>query len=597
MIVLPTIVIVPFVAGLVCLLIPERWRGARKLAVFLVAAYCLLPSGREFLRVLADGSCPVLLRVQGFLVFAAAAFGFLIALYSERFTASGAEGRLYDASLLFSLGAAFGVLSAPDALVLLFFWGILGAATYLLIASGGPAAAPAAKKAFIVVGGSDAFLLLGVLLLSRAPSLPLALDGAGEWWRTVAFACFLIAALAKMGAVPLHSWLPDAAEKAPLPAAAFLPAALDKLAGVYLLYLVCCVYFIPSPACFVILPAVGAVTIVVAVLFALVQHDAKRLLGWHAVSQAGYMVLGIGTGTAAGVLGALAHMINNAVYKQALFLSVGAVEKKRGTTNLDSLGGLAAAMPATFLSFLVSALAISGVPPLNGFFSKWLIYQGVIEMRGGTGAASRLWPLWLIAAMFGSALTLASFMKLLHAIFLGVRPGGRTGRDEAPWPLWLPPALLAAASVALGVFAFGPVLLRVFGPAVGGFSSADLIGSWKPLAAALLAGVGLLVGGLILSPDRARRAREDAPFIGGEGSLPAAARVTGTGFYATLRELAPLRFLFGREAFCDLYAGAKGASLALSSLLSRLHNGVLPWYLSWALAALLLLLIILFRKS
>ena len=163
-------------------------------------------------------------------------------------------------------------------------------------------------------------------------------------------------------------------------------------------------------------------------MMALVQHDLKRLLGYHAVSQVGYMVLGIGTGSPVGIAGGLFHMLNHAIYKSCLFFGGGAVEKSAGTTDLENLGGLARSMPVTFGTFLVASLAISGVPPLNGFASKWMIYQGIIESARGGG---HLWVLWLVAAMFGSALTLASFMKVVHAVFLGQpsrcarpKPGG-----------------------------------------------------------------------------------------------------------------------------------------------------------------------------
>ena len=123
----------------------------------------------------------------------------------------------------------------------------------------------------------------------------------------------------------------------------------------------------------IFLMAIGSFTIVAAVMMALIQHDLKRLLGYHAVSQAGYMVLGIGTGSIIGIAGGLFHMLNNAIYKHGLFLSGGAVEKKVGTTDLGRLGGLSRFMPISFVTCLIASLAISGVPPFNGFFSKWMI--------------------------------------------------------------------------------------------------------------------------------------------------------------------------------------------------------------------------------
>ena len=215
--------------------------------------------------------------------------------------------------------------------------------------------------------------------------------------------------------MPFHTWVPDFGEKVDAPVSAFLPASLDKLLGIYLLARCVLDLFVPTPAMYGMLMLLGAVTVISAVLMALVQHDLKRLLSYHAVSQVGYMILGIGTGTAIGLAGGLFHMLNNTVYKTALFLCAGVIEKETGTTDLDRLGGLAKLMPVTFLTCTVAALSISGIPPLNGFASKWMIYQGIIS--GGEGAGLG-WIVWLAVAMLGSALTLASFVKVLHATFL-----------------------------------------------------------------------------------------------------------------------------------------------------------------------------------
>ncbi len=124
---------------------------------------------------------------------------------------------------------------------------------------------------------------------------------------------------------------------------------------------------------------IGAATILFAVMMALIQKDFKKLLSYHAISQVGYMILGIGTGLPAGIVGGLFHMINHAMYKSCLFLTGGSVEKQAGTTDLKKLGGIGRLMPVTFICFIIAAAAISGVPPLNGFFSKELVYDGALE--------------------------------------------------------------------------------------------------------------------------------------------------------------------------------------------------------------------------
>jgi NADH:ubiquinone oxidoreductase subunit 5 (subunit L)/multisubunit Na+/H+ antiporter MnhA subunit len=168
------------------------------------------------------------------------------------------------------------------------------------------------------------------------------------------------------------------------------------------------------------------------------------------------MVLGIGTGVPVGIVGGLFHMINHAMYKSCLFLTGGAVEKQAGTTDLEKLGGLVRSMPITAITFIVAAASISGVPPFNGFFSKELVYDGALE-RG--------W-VWYAAALLGSVLTAASFLKLGHAAFFGKRTEQTKAVKEAPWPMLVPMIVLAGLCVTFGVANFIP-LHTFIEPAVG----------------------------------------------------------------------------------------------------------------------------------
>ena len=160
--------------------------------------------------------------------------------------------------------------------------------------------------------------------------------------------------------------------------------------------------------------SIGAITIVFAVMMALIQKDFKRLLSYHAISQVGYMILGIGTGTVIGVVGGLFHMINNAIYKSCLFLTGGSVEKQNGTTDLNQLGGLWRQQPITMICFVIAAASISGVPPFNGFVSKEMIFEGVLGKvyLGGEG-----YRIFFIAPVLGALFTAASFFKIGHAAF------------------------------------------------------------------------------------------------------------------------------------------------------------------------------------
>ncbi len=193
----------------------------------------------------------------------------------------------------------------------------------------------------------------------------------------------------------------------------------------------------------ILLMTVGAVTIVLAVLMALVQKDLKRLLSYHAVSQVGYMVLGIGTAIPVGIAGGIFHMINHAMYKSGLFLSAGSVEHRAGTTELKKLGGLAREMPWTAFGFTVCALAISGVWPLNGFVSKEMVFHGALE----TG-----YTVFAVAAWIGAIFTFASFLKAGHSVFFGERTRERPEVRESPAPIVIPILALAALCILFGVY-------------------------------------------------------------------------------------------------------------------------------------------------
>jgi formate hydrogenlyase subunit 3/multisubunit Na+/H+ antiporter MnhD subunit len=531
-------------------------------------------------------------------------FGFVIGLYSIGFFGSWERSNIYYGFLLMTEGAALAAALADNLLLLLCAWGFLGITLYILINLAGGQAAGVAKKTLIIVGGSDALMILGVVIVyflagEEAHPFSLGLSGYSIPFRgaaaVIAYLCLAAAAFAKAGAMPLHSWVPDCAEKAPLPVTAYLPASLDKLLGIYLLARISLSVFVMNDAMQLILMVVGAVTVVGAVMMAMVQHNLKRLLGYHAVSQVGYMVLGIGTGVPIGVAGGLFHMINHCLYKACLFLTGGSVEKKAGTAELDELGGLARAMPISFLCCLVAALAISGIPPLNGFASKWMVYQGLIEMGKAGG---RLWVLWLLAAMFGSALTLASFVKLLHAVFLGQRSEsllrrGNTIGEVGP-SMWVPMAVLAGLCLIFGVFAIGLPVRLLIAPAIG--QPLDFLGLWHPAVATWLVLIGIAVGIVIYRLSVTSPSRESEAFVGGEEIVPEMT-VSGVDFYQTIKEMGFFKGIYReaeRKAF-DIYDQGRDLVLHVTGLLRDLHGGLLPVYLGWCLAGILILFLVLMR--
>jgi formate hydrogenlyase subunit 3/multisubunit Na+/H+ antiporter MnhD subunit len=403
----------------------------------------------------------------------------------------------------------------------------------------------------------------------------------------IAVACF-----AKAGAMPFHSWIPPCAKDAPIPVAAYLPASLDKLLGIYLLARISLNIFEMNAAMSVFLMCIGAVTVLAAVMMALVQHDMKKLLGYHAVSQVGYMVLGIASGNPVGIAGGIFHMINHAVYKSCLFLTAGNVEYRTKTTQLDELGGLSRLMPVTYITCLIASLSISGVPPFNGFVSKWMIYQGLIQRLSLGGADRLLVALCLVVALFGSGLTLASFMKLIHSVFLGQRNNQERKPvvGEVSAAMWLPCVILAAICVVFGVFANQIPLKYFVFPAVPGV---EFSGVWYAGLSTALVILALLFGLFIFHFNFFRpRMRQDKVFTGGEPLDFASNAVTGTEFYNTIREYGVLKgiYMLAEKGTFDIYEQAKKLAV-LSKPLRYLHNGVLPTYLVWMLLGMLGLLI------
>lgn len=599
-------VTVPFVMGLICLLIPRAMDKERGIAAVISAGTTMLLAWQVFdfeYVMIGDNRYFALDGLNRFVLLAVTVFGFLISLYSLGFMVGRERLREYYSYLLWTVAFSCGAVLASDMLVLLVFWGLLGVTLYIMIGLAGPSASAAAKKSLIVIGGSDCLLLLGVVIVwiasgsTRIGGDPLPLT----WEGFAACLCFLVAALAKAGAMPVHSWVPDCGAKAVIPVTAFLPASLDKLLGIYLLARIVTDIFEASPAINNLLMLIGAGTIVCAVMMALVQHDLKRLLSYHAVSQVGYMVLGIGTGTPVGMAGALFHMLNNAVYKSCLFLCAGSVEREAGSTELDKLGGLYKHMPITFASCVVASLAISGVPPLNGFVSKWMVYTGVVA----TGAAgSRTWVIWLAAAMFGSALTLASFAKVLHAVFLRKKSPDLKNRaiNEVSPVMWVPMAVLAAACVIFGILWFRLPFTMLIEPAVTGH--VEMSSGWKGGPAAVMLIVAYLTGVIAYCLSTARKPRECRTYVGGEildethvsgeaaGDYGRDLEVSGVDFYRTIENMTPFRYVYkaaGNKLF-DIYDVGTKVVFYIVGLLRSAHTGSLPVYLTWFLAGFLGLL-------
>jgi len=451
-------ILVPAAAAILVLLVPRGVKLVREVlsvAASLVVLYLgfslfgvktlefrrpWLGLGIDFELRLYHFSAFILLALAGFLV--------LIVLYSTVKMRTSPRIREYYAYVFLTAAFANGAVLADNFVPLLFFWEGLLITLYGLITIGGQANSNrTAVKGLLISGFCDFSLILGIgLLWATTGTLTMsAVSVEPTGLAAAAFILMMVGAVGKAGAMPFHTWIPDAAVDAPVSFMAFLPAAFEKLLGIYLLARITLDFFKlqKGGALAIVLMTVGALTIVLAVLMALIQKDFKRLLSYHAVSQVGYMVLGIGTGVPVGIAGGIFHMINHAMYKCGLFLSAGSVEHRAGTTELKKLGGLAREMPLTAFGFSVCALAISGVWPLNGFVSKEMVFHGALE----TG-----YPIFAVAAWLGAIFTFASFLKAGHSVFFGPRSTDVARVKESESPIVLPILILALLCITFGVY-------------------------------------------------------------------------------------------------------------------------------------------------
>jgi len=545
-------------------------------------------------------------------------FGLLVGLYSQGFPEVN-RSRLYYSYLLWLVAFSNLALAAGDFITLIFGW---GGALILLYAFLSMTSGASANKALSVVGFGDFSLMLGVAIymsLSGTHRMPegglVVLNSFPAW---LSFILMLLGAFAKAGCAPMHTWIPTAAETASAPVMAILPASLDKLLGIYLLARISVDFFILDPVARSILILIGGLTIVFAVMMALVQHDLRKLLSYHAISQVGYMVVGFGTGYMLGIAAGIFHMLNHSIYKSGLFLTGGSVGEKKHTFELEKLGGLAWYMPVTFACGLVFSLSISGVPPFNGFASKWMLYQAAIS--GMTARAPFFYRasclFGLLAAMFGSVLTLASFIKFIHAVFLGQKSNpGSQAVTEVPLNRRICVSILAVLCLVLGLVP-GWFLKTFINPWMAG--EGYFIGTWNSLGAFLLILAGLALGIVFWQAGSSAKVRkEEGFFIGGEEPRPSPS-FPGTEFYRTVEDMpgikrfyrfigfepldlfnlissllntsAYLLYIFVDRVINVLTALPGRIILGLSWVFRAAHTGELDLYLAWSLVGLLVIL-------
>lgn len=457
---------------------------------------------------------------------------FMAGEWGRRYTQAGHNLRALHGALAVNVPAMLLLLASTDLVSLFIGWELVSWAGFLLMAQGGAAAVRAALRyvtyamggAMAILGGTVlAYAWTGTLDLGLlAERLP-ALD-ADQLWLLVAL--FTGGFGVKMGLLPFHLWQAPAYAEAPGPGTAFLGAISSRM-GLFAIALVLArLVTLEGLDGLRILPGqfgvrdllawVAAFTIVLPTFTALKQNDARYLLAWHGIGQGGYMLMGLVVGDAMGSAGGLMHVFNHATYQAALFLSVYAVIHRTGTADLNRLGGLVVRMPLSFLTMLVGIIGLAGLPPMNGFVSKWLIYRSL--MTEGM-------PLLFVASVIGTLGTILSVYKLIHNTFLGQLRSEHEHIREAPWSMTGPmlalcvivfvtgtaPGLVlgwvADAQAALGL----PVLSYTLGGVASARGGLDML--W--IVGVLFGGFG--VGALLFygGGGRSRRVHQLDNYAGG----------------------------------------------------------------------------------
>jgi len=332
------------------------------------------------------------------------------------------------------------------------------ATTFLITFYWGKRSAEAGYKYLLLVTVGVTFALFGCILVYSA-SLPY-LSGheaqlftsigkvAGEIPSSIVLlACaFFIAGFGtKAGLMPFHAWLPDAHAEAPAPISALLSGIVIKV-GVYALARTVTVFAPHYNAVVVFVAIIASVSMLIGICLALVQDDLKRMLAYSSISQIAYVIEGIALGTYLGIYGGLFHLLNHTIIKALLFLSAGALLYMMGTRSIRELQKIPKKMPITLFCFFIGALAIAGMPPLNGFLSKLTLYLAVAQ-RGLLWAA--------VIAILTSLLTLACFVRAAYRIFWSkpaTRLAANPGTKEVPFSMWFGMGILALLCIVIGIY-------------------------------------------------------------------------------------------------------------------------------------------------
>jgi NADH-quinone oxidoreductase subunit L len=392
---------------------------------------------------------------------------FMVNIYSLGYMANEKGFERYYAFLSLFAFSMLGLVVATNIFQMYIFWELVGVSSYLLIGFyyTKPSAVLAAKKAFIVTRFADMFFLIGILVLSfysKTFDFGVLLSGNSSVFAGTVGASFMgvsvmswalglifIGGAGKSAMFPFHIWLPDAME-GPTPVSALIHAATMVVAGVYLVARLFPLYFGYAPGVLHGIAYIGAFTALFSAIIACVQTDIKRVLAFSTISQIGYMMVGLGVSglgghEGVGYMASMFHLFTHAMFKSLLFLAAGSIIHQVHSNEMNHMGGLRKHMPITNITFLIACLAISGIPPFSGFFSKDEILTASFEFSSFIGAI-----MTLIAGI-----TAFYMFRLYYNIFWGKEHKHEHIPHESPLSMVLPLVYLAAVTCFAGFIPFG----------------------------------------------------------------------------------------------------------------------------------------------
>jgi len=388
-------------------------------------------------------------RLAVFMAFVSSMVGSIIVLYSFGYISHYEHRSEYYFMVVLFLGAMMGLIFSKNLLGMYLFWEITAIVCWRLIGFFREKdSVLKADKAFLVTVFGAVCMLLGfIMIYGQAGSFDMAVikgNLRGQPVSNVALVLILLGILSKSATVPLHTWLPDAGV-APSPVTALLHAAVLVKIGVYVFARLFLVTFTVDPIWNTVMPVIAAASALVSAGAALIETDLKRIIAYSTISQIAFIFLGLSIGNAVGVAGGLLYILMHGIAKGGLFLCAGIVEQNTKERDITKLGGLIGVMPITAVSFLLCAFSVMGIPPLGGFFSKYLVITGALNSGQNVLA---------VTFLAGAILTILYLFRVFNLVFLGEAkaPWAVQGiREQSPGMVGSVLAL-AVLSIVAGVF-------------------------------------------------------------------------------------------------------------------------------------------------